>query len=192
MKFKRALESWRQINMHLPTSRGSGWLRFLLCSICVSLTSLTLGGMTLSYAEDSNQNEELFDDKRGDTAMDQDTLDKAEIAFFDGLTAYRAKKYEKAAEQFKVAYQLVPFRDLLFNVARSYEEQGDTKNAIKYYKMYFDTKPIDETQIIHRLRQLGVRDVGVDHPGPGPQVKQAKGLVARSLLKSQQTGQARD
>jgi len=123
-----------------------------------SASLLTLSWVKTAQAQSPGQDEELFDDKRGDTAVDQDTLDQSEIAFFEGLTAYRAKKYQEAAEYFQKAYQLVPYRDLLFNVARSYEELKDQESAIKYYKMYLDTKPIDETQIIHRLRQLGVKD----------------------------------
>lgn len=100
--------------------------------------------------------QEVFDDKRGDVAIDQDTLDKAENAFFEGLAAYRAKKYVEAAKSFKTAHNLVPYRDLLFNIARSYEEQKKNDQAIKYYRQYLKTKPIDETQVIHRMRQLGV------------------------------------
>ena len=111
--------------------------------------------VTVSYAE-SNGDEDVFDDKRGDVSINQETLDKAETAFFKGLAAYRAKKYEDAATHFKAAHQLVPYRDLLFNIARAHEELKQNDKAIKYYKQYLSTKPIDETQIIHRMRQLGV------------------------------------
>ena len=173
MKSKPTLEVWRHIRGGLLSMRGWSSLRFQLLglSLClVNVTALSWCLLAAPTAQAADADEELFDDKRGDTAMDQDTLDKAELAFFDGLTAYRAKKYEEAAEQFKIAYKLVPFRDLLFNVARAYEEQGDRGNAVKYYKLYLDTQPIDETQVIHRLRQLGVSNAGVDSPGAGPNV----------------------
>ena len=121
-----------------------------------NLCSLSNSGLiSISYAE-SNGDEDVFDDKRGDVSINQDTLDKAETAFFKGLAAYRGKKYEDAAEYFKSAHQLVPYRDLLFNIARAYEELKQNGEAVKYYKLYLKTKPIDETQIIHRMRQLGV------------------------------------
>lgn len=121
------------------------------------IITLMVGSAPLS-ASAKDAGSEIFNDTRGDVTIDQDTLDEAEVAFLDGLTAFRAKRYEEAAKQFKKAHQLVPFRDLLFNVARAYEELKDKGNAITYYKLYLKTKPIDETQIIRRLRQLGVKD----------------------------------
>lgn len=128
---------------------------------------------------------EIFDDTRGDTTIDQDTLDEAEVAFFEGLTAYRAKRYQEAAKLFKKAHSLVPFRDLLFNVARAYEEMKDKANAIKYYKQYLDTKPIDETQMIRRLRQLGVKDFRKSQQSNAPSPKVANpGMLPPSSLDS--------
>lgn len=121
-----------------------------------NLCSLSNSGLiSISHAE-SNGDDDVFDDKRGDVSINQDTLDKAETAFFKGLAAYRSKKYEAAAEYFKSAHKLVPYRDLLFNIARAHEELKQNRAAVKYYKLYLKTKPIDETQIIHRMRQLGV------------------------------------
>ncbi len=119
----------------------------------VSLLSNLL--ITDAYAQ-TNSEEDVFDDKRGDVSINQETLDKAETAFFKGLSAYRAKKYKEAAKRFKTAHKLVPYRDLLFNIARAYEELKQNEKAVKYYKQYLSTKPIDETQVIHRMRQLGV------------------------------------
>jgi tetratricopeptide (TPR) repeat protein len=181
MKHKRTLETWRSGHVQMAAFKVAAFkvativslsgLVVLLVSAPLSLSTSTW--LMTAEAQDSDQTEELFDDKRGDTAVDQDTLDQSELAFFEGLTSYRAKKYKDAAEHFKKAYKLVPFRDLLFNVARSYEEQGDKDNAIKYYKMYFETKPIDETQIIHRLRQFGVYDVGVEKPNPNRNIRES-------------------
>ena len=178
MKHKRTLDIWRSRHVQMATFKVGllSGLVVILMSAPVSLSMSTW--LRTAHAQDVDQTEELFDDKRGDTAVDQDTLDQAELAFFEGLTAYRAKKYQDAAEHFKKAYKLVPFRDLLFNVARSYEEQGDKDNAIKYYKMYFETKPIDETQIIHRLRQLGVHDVGVEKPNPNRNIDDTQGPIS--------------
>ena len=128
----------------------------LLLCISLSMTSLL---QRRSHAQEKTplgNEQEVFDDKRGDISIDQETLDKAETAFFEGLTAYRAKKYKEAARLFKAAHKLVPYRDLLFNIARAYESLNDRGSAIKYYKEYLTTKPIDETQVIHRMRELGV------------------------------------
>lgn len=88
-------------------------------------------------------------------ALDQATLDKAEVLFFEGLSHYRGGRYEDAAVRFQEAYVLTRHRDLLFNIARSRERLGDREAAVQWYRAYLATKPADETAVIHRIRQLG-------------------------------------
>jgi tetratricopeptide (TPR) repeat protein len=126
----------------------------LVCFLLL-LSAISFNPTVLAQTNKDDE-QEVFDDKRGDVAIDQETLDKAENAFLEGLTAYRAKKFTQAATLFKSAHTLVPYRDLLFNIARAYEALNDNNQAVKYYQLYLKTKPIDETQIIHRMRQLGV------------------------------------
>ena len=82
-------------------------------------------------------------------------IDQAESLFFSGFVAYQQKQYERAAELFQQAYSIVPFHDLLYNVARSREQLGDKKGSIQWYRAYLATKPVDETTVIHRLKLLG-------------------------------------
>ena len=102
------------------------------------------------YAQDTQ-----YEDARGDATINQATLDQAENLFFEALSLYSKKKYQEATQYFEKAYKLVAHRDLLFNIARSYEQMKKKKDAIKWYKKYLATKPIDETTIIHRLKLLG-------------------------------------
>lgn len=88
-------------------------------------------------------------------AVDQATLDEAERLFFEGLSHYRAERFENAAVAFQKAYTLTRHRDLLFNVARSRERMGDKASAVEWYRSYLGTTPADETAIIHRIKQLG-------------------------------------
>lgn len=87
--------------------------------------------------------------------LDQETLDKAETLFFEGLANYRAERWKEAAAQFKSAYALAPHRDLLFNVARCAERQNHNQEAVRYYRAYLATQPADETGVIHRIQLLG-------------------------------------
>ncbi len=143
--------------------------------ICISLSP-----MSLTFAQTNTDDQEVFDDKRGDISIDQETLDQAETAFFEGLSAYRAKKYTESAKLFKVAHKLVPYRDLLFNIARSYEELGDKKGAVQYYREYLATKPIDETQVIHRMRELGVSQFEVSNTQKDAQSQSSPSLLSGS------------
>lgn len=148
--------------------------------VCFLLLFSSINFNTISLAQTNKDDEqEVFDDKRGDVAIDQETLDKAENAFLEGLTAYRAKKFTQAATLFKSAHALVPYRDLLFNIARAYEALNNNDQAVKYYKLYLKTKPIDETQIIHRMRQLGVSQFK-DSPQTSPDKRGSKDLSQSS------------
>lgn len=147
----------KDLSLFFPRNQMSFSILFRSFSLICFVLCLT----SASFAEEAD--EEVFDDKRGDVSINQETLDKAETAFFKGLALYRVKKFEQAAERFKTAHKLVPYRDLLFNIARSYEELKQNDQAVNYYRLYLKTKPIDETQIIHRMRQLGVSQFETNH-----------------------------
>lgn len=91
----------------------------------------------------------------GAVQLDQATLDTAESLFFGGLAHYRAGRFEKAAVAFQQAYVLTEHRDMLYNIARSREQLGDLLAAVDWYRAYLNSKPADETAVIHRIRQLG-------------------------------------
>ncbi|MFN3202131.1 MAG: tetratricopeptide repeat protein [Bradymonadia bacterium] len=94
-------------------------------------------------------------DARESSTLTAAELDQAEAAFFKGLAAYRAGKFDEAVQGFQEAYQLSKQRDMLFNLGRSFEGRGDKAAAIKAYRTYLATKPVDETAVMQRIRQLG-------------------------------------
>ncbi len=104
--------------------------------------------------EESEGGEEAVDVRELE-ALDQDTLDRVEALFFEGLSHYRAEHFIEAANTFASAYKLAAHRDLLFNIARSKERGGDTPGAIEYYRAYLATDPADMTAVIHRVQLLG-------------------------------------
>ncbi len=130
-------------------------------------------------------------------SLDEGTLDRAEALFFEGLAHYHGGRFENAALRFQEAYVLTGHRDMLFNVARSRERLGDGKGAVRWYRSYLNTRPTDETAVIHRVRQLGgdptpaeapVKPIGPRAPtgprlvevgaGPWPWVAAAAGVAA--------------
>lgn len=154
-------------------------------SLCMSSHRGASPWVAAAWADDS-----VFDDTRGDVSINQEALDRAEELFFKGLTAYQAKRYQDAAKHFLDAHNLVPFRDLLFNIARSYEGLKNKEEAIRYYKLYIKTKPIDETLIIQRVRELGdvnfrraQRSIRVNpHDNSNPTLSPTPSLEASSPL----------
>ena len=143
-----------------------------LAILCLSL-SLAISSSICSAEELEDQIADY--DTRGDTNIDQSTLDKAESLFFKAFTFYQEKKYEQAAAYFQKAYTLIPHRDLLFNVARSREQMNDQEGAVEWYRAYLATQPIDETTIIHRLKLLGGKTTA--KVLPQDEKKNAKKLV---------------
>ena len=134
---------------------------------------------------------------RETATLDEATLDRAEAQFFEGLEHYRGGRFEAAALRFQEAYVLTGHRDMLFNVARSRERLGDKEGAVRWYRSYLQSKPTDETAVIHRIRQLGgdptpadapVKPIGPRRPegpevvevgaGPWPYVAAALGVAA--------------
>jgi hypothetical protein len=54
----------------------------------------------------------------------------------EGLTAYRARDYRQAAQKFRDAYALQPDPNLLFDLARCYQELGETNAAVEKYQAF--------------------------------------------------------
>ena len=110
----------------------------VVCVVALLFGLVIQGGMGSAHAESLSR------------------LDKAEGLFFEGVAAYQKKQYETAARAFQGAYLITQDRTLLFNVARCHERLGDKKAASQWYTAYLDSKPVDETAVIHHLSQLGV------------------------------------
>lgn len=55
---------------------------------------------------------------------------------------YKEKgQYEKAAREYRKAYDLVPHPLLIFNLAQVYRLGGDTEKALEHYQKYLDEDP---------------------------------------------------
>jgi hypothetical protein len=105
----------------------------------------------LSYAQESAPDLNALDNK----SIDQKTMDQAEAMFFKALKAFQSKQYDQAAMAFQDAYLLIPNPDLIYNIARSRELLGDLKGAVSWYQSYLKTAPVDETAVIHHIKQIG-------------------------------------
>jgi tetratricopeptide (TPR) repeat protein len=58
----------------------------------------------------------------------------------EGEKLYNAGKYREAAEVLKKAQELQPNPRLLYNIARSYEQAGELREALSYYQQYVGTR----------------------------------------------------
>jgi tetratricopeptide (TPR) repeat protein len=61
----------------------------------------------------------------------------------EGATLYAARDYRRAIEKFIQAYAIEPDPNLLFNIARCYEELGEADAAIEKYETFLKTPGAD-------------------------------------------------
>ncbi len=120
-------------------------LKFLMVALFLLLSPCMI------YAQESAPNLNALDNKD----IDQKTMDQAEALFFKALKAFQSKQYDQAAIAFQDAYLLIPNPDLIYNIAKCRESMGDLKGAAQWYKAYLKTTPVDETAVIHHIKQIG-------------------------------------
>lgn len=73
------------------------------------------------------------------------TADQADVEFRLGTEAYRARQYEKALSHFFASNRLVPNRNVVFNIARCYENMASYVEAFRYYGSLLETS-LDATE----------------------------------------------
>lgn len=82
---------------------------------------------------------------------DSDNRDKALKLFEDSNTAYKAGKFEDAADLLRQAYDLFPEPILLYNLGRAQEGLGDRQGAIESYERYLaEAEQVDDRGAIER------------------------------------------
>ncbi len=73
-----------------------------------------------------------------DTAAD--TADESDLLFELGADAYQRGEYREALEHFLASNRLVPNRNVVFNIARTYEKLGRYPEAHRYYVKALDAE----------------------------------------------------
>jgi len=76
-------------------------------------------------------------------AADDEAVRQAQIHLDTGADHFRAGRYEQAVVEFREALAVVEEPDLVWNIARAYEEMGDATNAVFYFRQYAETWPED-------------------------------------------------
>jgi tetratricopeptide (TPR) repeat protein len=74
----------------------------------------------------------------------------------EGERLYNAGKYREAAEALKKAQDLQPNPRLLYNIARSYEQAGELREALSYYQQYVGTKTEDTDPTLLKRSALAI------------------------------------
>jgi outer membrane receptor for ferrienterochelin and colicin len=109
---------------------------------------------------------------RGSRVARADNLaDEAELQFEIGADRYKAGDFRGALEHFLASNRLAPNRNVIFNIARAYEQLGHSPDAYRYYSQALvgEQDPAAQARIseaIARIEpQVAVLEVDSDPPG---------------------------
>jgi tetratricopeptide (TPR) repeat protein len=96
----------------------------------------------------------------------EDLRTLARQKFDQGRTEFAAQHFDKALALFRDSYQLAPYPDLLFNIARCYEAMNQYRDALDSYDRYLVVNPGDEEA---RRRANEMRRKVLEEPLPLPE-----------------------
>ncbi|MBN1206001.1 MAG: hypothetical protein JXB05_13875 [Myxococcaceae bacterium] len=74
----------------------------------------------------------------------------------EGERLYNAGRYREAAEVLKKAQAAQPNPKLIYNIARSYEQAGDLREALSYYQQYVGTRTEETDAILLKRSALAI------------------------------------
>ncbi len=80
-------------------------------------------------------------------ARGDDLADQAELEFSLGADAYQRQDYKVALEHFLISNRLVPNKNVLFNIARSYEQLKSYPAAFRYYSQALESENDREARV---------------------------------------------
>lgn len=104
-------------------------------------------------------------------ALADDLADEADLQFQLGNDSYEKRDFKGALEHYLASNRLVPNRNVLYNIARTYEQLGQAPEAYRYYNEAFDadTRPekrkVIEEAIGRVSPSVAVLKVLTDPPG---------------------------
>jgi outer membrane receptor for ferrienterochelin and colicin len=102
-----------------------------------------------------------------------DEVDDARRHFLVGVEHLRSGDYQGALEEFKQANSIVPHPYNIYNIARCYEELGQSREALAYYRRYLEQVPQEAGKlapVIEALESEAATVVVEIDPAPGPSV----------------------
>lgn len=124
--------------------------------------------------------------KSRSTEHEASRRERAKQLYEQAAQAYAERRNFEAIELFRQSAELEPSALLSYNIALAYEEAGDIKNALKYFREYLSQAPAAEDvstvkasvgKLEHKLAQLGVQQLTVTSEPSGATVE-VDGVVA--------------
>ncbi len=79
---------------------------------------------------------------------------KLRLMVDEGMNAIRSRKFLEGAALLERAYAVRPHANILYNMARAYEEAGQLRRALKRYRRYLKASPKDTKEVRGRILSL--------------------------------------
>jgi tetratricopeptide (TPR) repeat protein len=74
--------------------------------------------------------------------------------FRDAMVEIAAKRYDAGIAKLKEANDVAPEPDVVFNIAKAYEDAGDRANAVAYYRKYLESNAKDRAVVESTIARL--------------------------------------
>jgi tetratricopeptide (TPR) repeat protein len=101
---------------------------------------------------------------------------EARRLYNEGVTAYKAGRYDEAIARYSAAHDLVPRPFFLFNIAQAYRLGGHKEQALVYYKAFLAASPdaFNAAEVREHIRDL---EQELAQPAPPPPERVAAPLA---------------
>ena len=114
--------------------------RYLLCIGFVF--SISYKCLAASPDGSQSQNSTIADpETQKESEKKREILKIAKVEYNLGLADFKAERYRDALQRFVRVYRLNPHPNLVYNMARSFEQLKEYQNAADYYRKYLDIEP---------------------------------------------------
>lgn len=161
--------------------------RCLVVLLCVSLTTTSLplsaqGGAGGAAEKSGTHSNAAEDPDAAALELGSDNTDPPKAAldhYMLGRRHYLAGRYREALVELKLALELdrrAP--DLLYNIARVYENLGELDESIAYYQRYLAVLPLDQAEERDRTEKTVRRLQGAKHETASQKAPLAAGPAA--------------
>jgi tetratricopeptide (TPR) repeat protein len=110
------------------------------------------------------------EDDSGQPLTDEDRNRQAESVINDAIEMFQSGAYSAAIEKFEQAYELIEDPNILFNIARCYQELGKKEEAVSYYGRFINHPDVPEeskSAAQDRLNQLEAKNQDGAYTGAG-------------------------
>ena len=105
---------------------------------------------------------------------EQEKLEIVKTEYKQGMIDFKAKRYRDALQRFVRVYRLKPHPNLVYNMARSFEQLKEYNSAAEYYQKYLDINPKADDREQVEITITTMKKLAQEHPNTNTVLMPAK------------------